>query len=255
MAQINFPTATADGQTFEAPTGVVYTYVGTPPNGYWSGTFQSPVLTDLDTRYLKLDASNDPITNKLQVHGGPTSIPALGVMGSAQISSKNGFGLQIGAVGGGTSYLQSGRSDGTATAYNLTLQPKGGLVGIGTDSPDTKLRVDSTEESVAAFYAIAGGSGSVEGLGHLNFGIGASWSPGARISWHQTGNSGYQTELSFSTRGNSNTEPVEALRIDKDGVINYARCPTYADDAAAGTGGLSAGDIYKTSTGELRIKL
>ena len=67
MAQINFPTATADGQTFEAPTGVVYTYVGTPPNGYWSGTFQSPVLTDLDTRYLKLDASNDPITGDLYI--------------------------------------------------------------------------------------------------------------------------------------------------------------------------------------------
>lgn len=31
--------------------------------------------------------------------------------------------------------------------------------------------------------------------------------------------------------------------------------PTYADDAAAGTGGLVAGDIYKTATGELRIKL
>jgi hypothetical protein len=58
MAQINFPVATADGQVFEAPTGVVYTYVGTPPNGYWSGTFQSPVLTDFDTRYLKLNTSN-----------------------------------------------------------------------------------------------------------------------------------------------------------------------------------------------------
>lgn len=58
MAQINFPVATQNGQTFEAPTGVVYTYVGTPPNGYWSGTFQSPVLTDLDTRYLKLDSDN-----------------------------------------------------------------------------------------------------------------------------------------------------------------------------------------------------
>jgi hypothetical protein len=31
--------------------------------------------------------------------------------------------------------------------------------------------------------------------------------------------------------------------------------PTYADDSAAGTGGLVAGDVYQTSTGELRIKL
>ena len=34
-----------------------------------------------------------------------------------------------------------------------------------------------------------------------------------------------------------------------------APLPTYADDAAAGTGGLVANDFYKTSTGEMRIKL
>ena len=44
MAQINFPVATANGQTFEADNGVIYTYVGTPPNGYWSGTFQDQSL-------------------------------------------------------------------------------------------------------------------------------------------------------------------------------------------------------------------
>ena len=67
MAQINFPVATADGQTFEAPNGVIYTYVGTPPNGYWSGTFQDQSLQTLDGRYLKLDASNDPLTDELSI--------------------------------------------------------------------------------------------------------------------------------------------------------------------------------------------
>jgi hypothetical protein len=51
------------------------------------------------------------------------------------------------------------------------------------------------------------------------------------------------------------TLPVERMRIKSTGVINFASCPTYADDAAAGTGGLVSGDIYKTATGELRIKL
>ena len=55
MAQINFPTATANGQTFEADTGVIYTYVGTPPNGYWSGTFGTTGIDTLDTLYVKLD--------------------------------------------------------------------------------------------------------------------------------------------------------------------------------------------------------
>lgn len=36
--------------------------------------------------------------------------------------------------------------------------------------------------------------------------------------------------------------------------ISFHQLPTYADDAAATTGGLVAGDVYKTSTGELRIK-
>ena len=51
------------------------------------------------------------------------------------------------------------------------------------------------------------------------------------------------------------TDTAERMRIKSDGVINFANCPTYADDTAAGTGGLVAGDVYKTSTGELRIKL
>tara|TARA_R110002012_G_scaffold260844_1_gene442602 strand:- start:1623 stop:2720 length:1098 start_codon:yes stop_codon:yes gene_type:complete len=36
MPKIDFPVAVSDGQEFTASTGVVYTYVGTPPNGYWS---------------------------------------------------------------------------------------------------------------------------------------------------------------------------------------------------------------------------
>ena len=37
--------------------------------------------------------------------------------------------------------------------------------------------------------------------------------------------------------------------------LNAKNLPTYADDSAAGTGGLVQGDIYLTATGELRIKL
>jgi len=35
----------------------------------------------------------------------------------------------------------------------------------------------------------------------------------------------------------------------------FKTLPTFADDAAAGSGGLSADSIYKTPTGELRVKL
>lgn len=37
--------------------------------------------------------------------------------------------------------------------------------------------------------------------------------------------------------------------------INAANLPTYTNDSAAGTGGLISGEVYKTATGELRIKV
>jgi hypothetical protein len=45
------------------------------------------------------------------------------------------------------------------------------------------------------------------------------------------------------------------FNVSSEGVVNIPNCPEYADDAAAGTGGLAAGDVYRTSTGALRIKL
>ena len=44
------------------------------------------------------------------------------------------------------------------------------------------------------------------------------------------------------------------ITIDANGV-KLSGVPTYADDTAAGTGGLSAGHLYKTSGGDLKIKL
>lgn len=54
------------------------------------------------------------------------------------------------------------------------------------------------------------------------------------------------------------SSPGEKLEVNgtiKATDINFTGLATYADDAAAGTGGLVAGDVYKTLTGELRIKL
>jgi hypothetical protein len=48
----------------------------------------------------------------------------------------------------------------------------------------------------------------------------------------------------FSNLGTPSAETLKLTSI-----------PTYTDDASAGTGGLVSGDVYKTATGELRIKL
>ncbi|MCB9808984.1 hypothetical protein H6776_01155 [Candidatus Nomurabacteria bacterium] len=50
------------------------------------------------------------------------------------------------------------------------------------------------------------------------------------------------------------TQNNQRLHIDTQGIINMPM-PTYADDTAAGAGGLQQNDLYKTPTGEVRIKL
>ncbi|WGH74585.1 hypothetical protein P8625_10840 [Tenacibaculum tangerinum] len=50
----------------------------------------------------------------------------------------------------------------------------------------------------------------------------------------------------------------ELLQVNgsiKSSDLKLTALPTYADDTAAGTGGLVVGEVYKTATGELRIKL
>jgi hypothetical protein len=48
---------------------------------------------------------------------------------------------------------------------------------------------------------------------------------------------------------------TDFMTIYGDQRIKLGAIPTYADDAAAGVGGLTTGHVYKTATGELRIKL
>lgn len=108
-----------------------------------------------------------------------------------------------------------------------------------------------------------------------DLGVGGSFSPTAKL--HVRGNNatvaniestiaGSFTRYSDSTRSDVyvgqnagvlklQTSATDRLTINTVGIVNVVNAPTYADDTAAGTGGLVAGDIYKTATGELRIKL
>jgi hypothetical protein len=57
----------------------------------------------------------------------------------------------------------------------------------------------------------------------------------------------------FSVTADGSASPTEAMRIKNSRIINIANTPTYADNAAAKTGGLVDGDVYRTSTGDLKI--
>jgi hypothetical protein len=105
----------------------------------------------------------------LTIARGSNGIPAAGttdgcaVFGNAQDLAV--YGLVIGANTSGVGYIQAQRTDGTATTYDLALQPNGGRVGIGVSSPGYPLSVsgnNGTDVAIvngiggAAYYGVAG---------------------------------------------------------------------------------------------------
>jgi hypothetical protein len=74
-------------------------------------------------------------TNKLRltVSGTVVAGPVLGTASGTAFfaNSDPAYGLMFGSTGGGQSWMQVQRTDGSATAYDLWLQPSGGNVTIG----------------------------------------------------------------------------------------------------------------------------
>jgi len=70
-----------------------------------------------------------------------SSPPAAGASGHEVALGSSGYGIVAGTTTGGSSYIASTRWDGSATNYNLLLQPNGGNVGIGITSPSHVLDV------------------------------------------------------------------------------------------------------------------
>jgi hypothetical protein len=108
---------------------------------YDAGVAKIALYTDGTDNYI--NAGNVGIgtvgpEGKLNIETSAESgVPALGANTTfLKISNTGGaYGAMIGQLGTGNSYIQSQRFDGTATAYNLLLQPNGGNVGIGTSTP------------------------------------------------------------------------------------------------------------------------
>jgi hypothetical protein len=95
---------------------------------------------------IGIGTTNASVKTTVRASDAPT-LPTLGTA-SGHFLIGNGatnvdYGLMFGVNGDGNTWIQSQRVDGTATAYNTILQPKGGNVGVGTD-PDTLLHVYGT---------------------------------------------------------------------------------------------------------------
>lgn len=84
-----------------------------------------------------IGTSNAQLKTTIRSSDAP-DLPTLGVA-SGHLLMGNGatnvdYGLMFGVNGYGSTWIQSQRVDGPATAYNILLQPRGGNVLIGTDT-------------------------------------------------------------------------------------------------------------------------
>ena len=137
MAAINFPTATSNGQTFTADTGVIYTYIGTPPNGFWSGTFGTTGLATLDARFVALNDGNSIQTMQTQGlkfnNGTADTILLDGVNGKVGIGTTSPSNqLDILSTTSGATVNARVGSIATSGANNANLIINNGGTGNGT---------------------------------------------------------------------------------------------------------------------------
>ncbi len=103
--------------------------------------------------------------------------------------------------------------------------------------------------------AITAGSAALrmarEGTAGTAYNMTAEWRMGR---WAATLGAASQAEL-WLGNGNTNTPNTRVIHFRSNGHINTPLLPTFNNDAQAGTGGLVAGDWYKTNAGDLKIKL
>jgi hypothetical protein len=148
---------------------------------------------------------------------------------------------------------------GTSTAYGTgNLQ----VFGSSNTGTYTNNAFSSNHVFIKSRSTAAGGFTVVQSddeLGGITFQgtDGSANVSGARIFAAVDGTPGTNSmpgRIVLSTTASGASSPTERMRIKSNGTINFSNVATYADNAAATTGGLAVGDVYRTSTGQLMIR-
>jgi len=223
-------------------------------NGGW---IQATNKSDLATNYSLLLNPNGGgvgigttnIRASLQISNstsGIPSIPSLGQSGSytsLYVTNLNPlYGMLMGSLNNGNSWIQVQRTDGTAAAYSLVMQPNGGSVGIGI-SPSYLLHLYGSKSQLAVEGNSSNGAGillntNLSGTDRRNWFIGTEEniagdfvikssnaaggnanSGTTRIAILSNGNVGIGTTNPGTTLHVQSTTPA-TIRLSDDGVYN-----------------------------------
>lgn len=122
-----------------------------------------------------------------------------------------------------------------------------GYLGLGVTEPDTQLHVEHITGAVQRMTRKDDAVGTDDIVGRIEFETQDSGSPGiaAYIQGIAEGTSG---EVGLSLATGVGGSAVERLRITNTGIFDLASLPVYANNAAAITGGLTAGNLYRTNS-------
>ena len=197
---------------------------------------------------------------KLHIVGANASAPNLATSvtnAKVKIQNHNGSGLSSHQGYTGNSwYTQVANSNGT-TAYDLSLNPYGGKVGIGTDSPATTLDVKSKYSfnsasngairvqnfSNAAYGSFFNIAGTQLFDNSTYYGSGAFLANGAESSGIVLGDGTVSFKTNSGLTSNTAFTPTERMRIDSSGKVGIGttspdRPLDITDSTNDGTGGV-----------------
>ena len=158
--------------------------------------------------------TSSPKTRIQASAGTNLNAPSLGSATNAPFYITNtdpAYGLLAGtSASDGHVWLQAQRTDGTATAYNITLNEAGGNVGIGTASPSQKLHIYGANPTL---YIQGDASSYYPGAQ-----IVGNWG-GVGIGTYYGGNISGLNRLVFLTGSSVQDGGTERMRIESSGNV------------------------------------